>query len=451
VNRTLRSLRIAAQWTLVGAAIAIATPALAADKEEPTLSEIVKILHEKGLIDDEQHEALAAKASKEQAKRSWTDRITVFGDLRGRFEMFDYDQDIYTRSVGGKLQDRYRGRYRARLGVAAKVVSRASVTLGLNTNGADPRSGNQTLGSGNDFDKDEIRVDLAYATVSPFADGVLPDIENGYLGFDVGKVKNPFIWKQLPLDNLLVDNDINPEGVNLRIAGNAGPLALFANGGVYIIDENTASKDPKFAGGQVGGSIKLADPVSIGARGTLYHFFSLDDDFFGRSVTNPGGPGGTGGNFADGLARGNGSIQIAETSAFVELRLIDLLPVTFYGTYSTNLSARNSLTFTTVDREADAWTVGVFVGDKVGLVRIGGAFYYLEANAFPSMFIESDVLDGVPNRQGYLLTIERQLFENVDLRLAGFLSDRIEGGTPFVNSGPASDRFRGQADVTFKF
>ena len=44
----------------------------------------------------------------------------MFGDLRGRFEMFDYDQDIYTRSTGGDLEDRYRGRYRARLGVNAE-------------------------------------------------------------------------------------------------------------------------------------------------------------------------------------------------------------------------------------------------------------------------------------------------------------------------------------------
>jgi hypothetical protein len=382
----------------------------------------------------------------------------VFGDLRGRFEWFDYDQDIYTRSAGGRLQDRYRGRYRARLGASAKVVSRASVTLGLATGGSDPRSANQTLGSGNDFDKDEFRLDLAYATLSPFADGALPGIENGYLAVDGGKVKNPFIWKQLGIDNLLFDNDINPEGANLRITGGAGPVLLFANGGFYVIDENAASKDPKLAGGQLGGTVELADWASLGARGSLYHFFSLDDAFFARAACNnvicgavAPDAGGTGGNILDGLARRNGSIQVAETSAFVTLGLHDLVPVTFYGTYATNLSARNSLIDTTVDREADAWTVGVFVGDPVLLVRIGFAYYYVEANAFPSMFIDSDTLDGTPNRKGYMLAVQRQLFENVELAVRGFLSDRIEGGLAFADSGPASDRFRGQADLTFKF
>jgi hypothetical protein len=82
----------------------------------------------------------------------------------------------------------------------------------------------------------------------------------------------------------LFDNDINPEGANLRITGGAGPLTLFANGGVYVIDENSAHSDPKMLGGQLGGALKVADHVSLGARGSLYHFFALDDAFFLRAA-----------------------------------------------------------------------------------------------------------------------------------------------------------------------
>ena len=35
--------------------------------------------------------------------------------------------------------------------------------------------------------------------------------------------------------------------------------------------------------------------------------------------------------------------------------------------------------------------------------------------------------------------------------MRGIWIKRIEGGTAFVNSGLASDRFRGQADLTLKF
>ena len=447
MRMTLRRIQTAALLCLLSAAIA--TPAVA--EEEPTLTEIVEILREKGLLDEDQHADLAAKAAKEQDKQDWTDRVSVWGDLRARFEAFQFEQDIYSRSAGNRLQDRYRGRYRGRLNVSGKVASRATVYLGMASGGADPRSANQTLGSGNDFDRDEFRFDLAYATLSPFPDGELPGIENGYLAVDVGKVKNPFIWKQLGLDNLLIDNDINPEGANLRITGNAGPVLLFANGGVYVIDENSAAKDPKLMGGQLGGSLEIVEDVSIGARGTLYHFFSLDGDFATRGAANPGGPGGTGGNIVDGLSRRNGSIQVAETSAFLNIGVSELFPVLFFGTYARNLSARNSLVAPGVGREDDAWAAGVFVGDKVTLVRIGFAYYYIEANAIPSMFVDSDTLDGTPNRRGYVAIVERQLFENVDLVLKGSSIDRIEGGLAFADSGPASDRLRGQADLIFKF
>ena len=40
---------------------------------------------------------------------------------------------------------------------------------------------------------------------------------------------------------------------------------------------------------------------------------------------------------------------------------------------------------------------------------------------------------------------------NLRLALRGFVSDRIEGGPAFADSIPGSERFRGQADVTFKF
>lgn len=447
MRTTLRRFRTAHVLCLLS--VAIAAPAVA--EEEPTLTEIVNILREKGLLDEDQHADLAAKAAKEQDKQDWTDRVSVWGDFRARFEAFQFEQDVYSRSTGTRLHDRYRGRYRGRLNVSGKVASRATVYLGMASGGADPRSANQSLGSGLDFDKDEFRFDLAYATLSPFPDGELPGIENGYLAVDVGKVKNPFIWKQLGVDNLLFDNDINPEGANLRITGNAGPVLLFANGGVYVIDENSAAKDPLLSGGQLGASLEIADHISIGARGTLYHFFSLDSDFATRGAANPGGLGGTGGNILDGLSRRNGSIQVAETSAFLNIGVLELFPVLFYGSYARNLSARSSLVAPGVGREDDAWTVGVFVGDKATLVRLGFAYYYLEANALPSMFVESDVLDGTPNRHGYMASVERQLFENVDLVLKGFASDRIEGGVPFANSGPASDRLRGQADLVFKF
>lgn len=448
-----RRVRVAVH-TLALLSVVSAPAVRVAAEEEPTLTDLVEILRERGILDEDQHAELAAKAAREQDKRDWTDRISIWGDFRARFEAFQYHQDVYARAAGTRLDDRYRGRYRVHLNASGRVVSRATVYLGIASGGDDPRTAFQTLGSDSeDFDRDPIGLDLAYATLSPFPDGELPGIEDGFLAIDVGKVVNPFLWKELGSDDLLFDNDLRPEGASLRVRGNTGPVAIFANTGVYVIDENSAAKDPKLVGGQLGAAIEIVDDIAIGGRGSLYHYFSLDDEFFARAANNLGASGGTGGNLIDGLARRNGSIQVVEGSAFLSLAMSDLFPVLFYGTYAHNLSARNSLVAPEVGREDDAWVVGVFAGDKALLVRLGFAYYSIEANSLPSMFIDTDALtvDGFPNRHGYRVSVERELFEHVDLILKGYLSDRIEGGPAFADSGPASDRLRGQADLNFEF
>lgn len=439
---------------VLGAALAVAAPPPVAnaaaeahaEAETDRLTDLVRILREQGVIDDEQYAAMATKAQEKQDERAWHDRFSLWADFRARYEGFFRERDVFSRFAeaadpADRLQDRHRGRYRVRLNLRGEVTSRAAVYLRIASGGDDPRSTNQTLGSGADFDTDDVRLDLAYVTLSPFPDAELPGIQDGYLAVDLGKVKNPFTWKALGIDKLLWDGDITPEGGSLRIRGGAGPLGWFGNTGVYVIDENSSAKDPKLFGGQLGGTLDVAEHVTAGVRGSAYHFFSLDDDFFARAAA--------GGNFADGLARRNGSIQVVETSAFLAFDCWDLFPVKVFGSYAHNLSARSSMALPGVGREDDAWAAGLFVGDDARLVRVGAAYYVIEANVFPSMFLDSNVTDGIPNRKGWVLSAQRELFQGVELVVTAFLSDRIEGGAAFAGSALGSDRVRLQADLKF--
>ena len=432
---------------LVALACAAFFIGVARAEEDPRLTEIVDILHEEGVIDDDQHHELAAKAQRQQDLEDWTDRISIWADFRARYEMFDFDKDVYTRALEAanpnapRLDENHRVRYQARINVRGEVASRARVHFRLVSGNDNPRVGLQTLGGpGPDFDTDDVRFDLAYATISPFPDRELPGVDQGLLAIDLGKVPNPFRSKDFGPEKMLWDSDITFEGGNLRIAGMAGPVALFSNSGVYVIEENAASKDPKLASTQLGGSMPITEEVSFGVRGTVHHFFSLDDGFFTRTTLL--------GNLPGGLARRNGSIQVVEGAAFLTLDFLEWLPARLFASWARNLAARST---PGAGREDDAYHFGILVGDEATIARVGFAYYVIEANAFPSVYLDSVVFDGRPNRHGYEWTLRRQLVPNVDFLFSAYLSDRIEGGAQYANSGVLSDRFRMRTDLVFDF
>jgi len=443
----------AAALFLVGALIS--APALGEDaqpaadpekKDDPTLTEIVDILREKGVIDDDEHADLTIRAAKEQEKREWLDRISIWADFRARYEGFFYDQ-----TPNPDPKDRQRFRYRARINMRGDVVSRATVYFRAVSGNDDPRSTNQSLGKDNpDFDTDDLRLDLAYVTISPYPYAELPGVQDGLLAADFGKVHNPFRWRKLGQglgDRLLWDSDITLEGGNLRVQGGSGPFSFYSHSGAYYDQENADSSDPGLWATQLGGVAQITDAISVGVRGTVYEFFSLDQAFFDRGASF--------GNVVDGLSRNENPIWVLEGAAFVDLHFWELFPIQIFGSYANNLSARSSRLFPGVSRQEMAYSVGISVGDPKVLVNIGMGWYYLEANAFPAMLVDSDILDGYTNREGFAWVLRRYLFEGVEFRYTAFLSDYIQEGAPlqppYDVSVAGADRFRMRADLIFQF
>jgi hypothetical protein len=441
---------------------------VAGGDDNPALTELVQILRQEGVIDEAQASQLAAKAAAAEDRESWVDRISFSGDLRARHESFWYDED----ETGTDRNNRFRGRYRARLNVDAVVNDRVEVALRLASGSDDNRSTNQTLGSSLDFDSDPIVFDLAYATLTPWAGGDVPGLERSYLGVDVGKVENPYRWK-VGKDFMLWDGDIHFEGASLKFVTEVNEmLDIFATTGFYVIDENSTSKDPALTAIQLGGHLEPGDGIQVGARGSWYRFSALNSAFptrgassgFSSSVTSGGG------NILDGLtgsAAGN-DLSVMETAAYLKLGLIEDWPITLYGTYSTNLDAEGGngtflldtdgdglpdTTVTTAGASSDgeAWGIGLELGDKKKYAKLGFGYWRIEANAFPSQFIDSDLFDGVTNRSGFAVYGSRQLFANTDLNLAAFFSDEIRSSAPYAVSVSNAERVRLQTDIVFKF
>jgi hypothetical protein len=188
---------------------------------------------------------------------------------------------------------------------------------------------------------------------------------------------------------------------------------------------------------------------------SFFQFLSLDEAFLERAASSSNGPSVTsgGGNILDGLtgSADGGEAGILATGAYLTCTCFEDWPVTLYGSFSNNMNAEASDLFPGAGKEAVAWALGLELGDKKRYAQFGAAFVHSEANAFPSMFVDSDLFDGRTNREGWLVYGSRQILPNTDLNLTAFLGDNIEGGPAFDDSVPGAHRVRLQADLAVKF
>jgi hypothetical protein len=421
------------------------------------VEEILQVLKDRGIVDEAEYQRLAAKNAKYEAEHnSWMPEIDWSGDFRFRHESWWYEKD----ETGGERSDRYRIRYRFRIKGVVNINDYADVVFRLVSGGQDNRSNNQTLGSRVDFDTDQIRLNLAYARMrAPESWLPFPD---GKATLEMGKVPIPFIWNTSGMkkgkDFMLWDADIAPEGVSLLLSAKpAERTHLFATTGYYIIDENSQRKDPHFWGLQAGVHQELSEDVVVGARASWYQFHSIDENFNWRGALgfDDDGEGVTSGagNIRDGL---NGDIlgepfSVVETGAYLTYNGFEAWPITAYGTYARNLDAKSSKLYPGAGAEDTAWGLGVEVGDSKKFAKLGMGYWHIEANAFPSMFIDSDFLDGRTNREGYTFYGSRQILPNTEIKLTLFVIDEIQDEAPFLASVRNAERMRLQSDIIFKF
>lgn len=415
-------------------------PALA--DENPAVVETLAILRERGMIDEAKHAELVAKNQAwETSHPSLLSRLEWSADFRGRLENFWYDQDDF----GVDTDDRTRGRYRLRIGARAKVneVVTAGFMLGsgdLNGSGGENRSTNRSFGTGPDFDMDTIFIDQAYVELA-VPTRFLP--EGMTLKNITGKQANPFLWKN-GKDILIWDNDITPEGVAFQMTGlPAEQLSLFANGGYFISDENSSSRDPHVMGLQGGLGFLPVEDIDTGLRVSFYRWGSGTSDF--QDSANSFGAV----SDFDGTDPIPNDYSVAEVGAYARFKYIEDWPVLLYGQFAQNVDAES---IAGAGDQDTGWGTGVEVGDKKKLVMLGAGYYRAEANFSPAQFTDSDLFDGFTNREGWLVYLARELFPNTEVNVTFFKDDAIEDGAIFaVPDAPSADRMRLQTDFVVKF
>jgi hypothetical protein len=125
-----------------------------------------------------------------------------------------------------------------------------------------------------------------------------------------------------------------------------------------------------------------------------------------------------------------------------------------------NFSAQ-SLASSNVGKESLGWGAGLEIGDKKRFVKLGAGYFWIEANAGPSRYIDSDLFDGRTNQKGWSIYGAKQILSNTDLKFTLFFGEPLRDDIMILDSEgvpqlyePAledSDRIRLQTDVIVEF
>jgi hypothetical protein len=265
-----------------------------------------------------------------------------------------------------------------------------------------------------------------------------------------GKTDNPFRWSNGP-DFFVWDSDFTLEGASLQSSIDLSEhVRVFANTGAYLFQELPSDADPKVVGLQIGASVRPAEGLEIGLRGSGYDYRSLDTGFVGRALSAST----SGGNLA--TAFDDGRARVGEAAVYLRYTGLRDWPVMLWGTLAHNWTAESGLVGgVPVGAEDDAMAFGVEIGDAKRFVRAGVMFFEIQANSLLSQFLDSEVFDGRTNVNGYMFFVSRALRPGLELRLTfsdtDALRDRGAATGPFTASLRSRDRRRLQTDLLVSF
>ena len=422
------------------------------------LSSDVDQLLQRDRLTERRVEELEKKVSEDIAERqyqsSWAQRVKLNGDLRLRYQKEFKDEGNEDRLGANGVEptniDRERYRYRARLGIKAKLIDPRETNVGkvelgfrlASGNDDDPVSTNTTMGDY--FDKDDIWIDRAYLnwkwkTIDQVMGGKIPQIS-----LTGGRMPNPFLTT-----DLVWDSDLSFEGATLNFTSDVfegNSWRLFLTTGAYPLDEYEFKNGSKwFYGGQIGFEHRpfwgLNYKVAVGyydfrnVKGEpITEIPDIDDiDYdWGESQYAQGGntlvdlnrlhtPG-----FDDeiiGLAADYTEIQV---TAMIDIDRFFPIHVILWGDYVQNIGydkdeIRNRYSDIEVpDYQLDQ-TKGYQFGITLGYPKVRAAgewstsiFYkYLEADAVLDAFTDSDFNLGGTDSKGYILKAEYGLYKNI--------------------------------------
>ncbi|MEA9585846.1 putative porin [Xanthomonas sp. WHRI 10064A] len=418
----------------------------------------------------------------------WTQRLRLYGDLRLRGEGIFYPDDNYgffpdfTEINAGNgfdvvgtgnapflntSRNRSRMRIRARLGVQAQIADWITGDIRLVT-GADrgPVSTNQTLGGGGNLAKEPIWLDRAALVLQPMRD----------LDLSFGRFANPF-WSS----ELVFDEDINFDGIAGRYAfAPQSDFAPYVSAGVFPVYNTdldfgstntlkTRSRDKWLYGAELGAQWRMHDDIALRMAFSYFQYDQFEGkrsgaclaptandncdtdgsrpqfQQFGNTLVpirnivadpaNPAGPQLQYYGYASkfGIANLHAQLELAQFDPVKLLIEADLVKNTRYNAERVrSLGPINNLgNGGAFDGGDHGYLLNLLVGQprvtEAGQWNASIGYRYLESDAVPDAFADSDFHMGGTNARGMILGGAYGLARNTWLSLRWLSANEISG------------------------
>jgi len=347
---------------------------------------------------------MAADAAKRSGMPKWLDGLKFFGDVRLRYDGQCFNNDLDTR-------DRNRFRYRLRFGLVRtwldgqletgfQLASGEYKVANGGALGSDATSTNQTFTD--NFTEKPIWIDRVWAAYRP---KFCPGLE--IIG---GKIANPLVHT-----DMVWDSDVNPEGFFAGYKYKVACLEPFVGVAYFTNSESSSGYDSTLLAYQAGSRVEIAKDVVYTFAATLYDWDHYDTS---GAAAN--------GNHSSAISSGALGFKVVNLTNSVDWRLCNL-PWKAYFDYACNCDNHDPSPDYADQSHAYAVGLGVGKNKRAGDWSIGYAYKYIEANAVPGAFNDSDF--GFADRKGHVLKGVYNITDFLTIGAALFYTEPIVGSS----------------------
>ncbi len=272
---------------------------LATVAKADSTDDLLKKLHDKGILNDQEYDDFNSTRDTEQAQSasakqaankgkikigSFIDNATIYGDIRVRYEHRDGEDLVVPVS---NTENRDRGRYKITLGIKTEATNFFYTDLAL-AMGQRGRSDNSTFGAANIPGGQGTIIGSNNKEVVYVKRAVLGWHGLDWLTVEAGRVANPLYTTEM-----VWDKDLNLEGLTEQLNYTVGNAELFGNFGQSLysgdaLNFNNGAADTPSAflfAWQGGAKYKISDELSAKAAVTLYTYTHDSNAVSGGAVS----------------------------------------------------------------------------------------------------------------------------------------------------------------------